>query len=132
MYYLPVYYESVKGLSTVKSGLAVLPETLTITPASIAIGFLISWLGKYRWAIWSGWGLSVAGCGMLYVLDETTPIAKWIGLNITAGIGMGFLFGALGFPIQASVDAKKVPLAVTLFSFWRAFGAVSLFTEIFK
>jgi hypothetical protein len=51
--------------------------------------------------------------------------AAWICINLPAGVGMGMLFGALGFPIQACVDAESVPLAVSLFSFWRAFGAVS-------
>ena len=125
MYYLPVYYESVKGFDVVKSGLAVLPETLTLVPASIIIGFLVSWTGKYRWAIWTGWALSTTGLGLLYLLDESTPIAKWICLNLSAGFGMGILFGAMGFAIQASVDAERVSLAVTLYSFWRAFGAVS-------
>jgi len=124
MYYLPVYYESVKGFDAVKSGLAVLPETLTLVPASIMVGLLVGWTGTYRLAIWAGWGLSTAGLGLLLLLDESTPAGKWIGLNVCAGIGMGILFGAMGFAIQASVDAETVSLAVTLYSFWRAFGAV--------
>jgi cyanate permease len=125
MYYLPVYYESVKGFSALKSGLAVLPETLSIVPASIIIGLLVSWTGRYRWAIWLGWVISTAGLCLLYLLEESTSTSKWIGLNIPVGFGMGILFGAMGFAVQASVDEENVSLAVTLYSFWRAFGAVS-------
>ncbi|KAK4451156.1 major facilitator superfamily domain-containing protein [Podospora aff. communis PSN243] len=134
MFYLPLYYQAIRGFTALESGLAVLPETLTIVPASMAMGFLIGWSGRYRWAIWSGWALSAAGVALLYLLDENTPTATWICLNLPAGFGMGMLFGAMGFPIQACVDAESVPLAVSLFSFWRAFGAtlgISIGSSIF-
>lgn len=125
MYYLPVYYESMKGFSSLESGLAVLPETLTLVPASILIGYLVSWTGKYRWAIWMGWSVSALGSGILCLLTPSTTKGVWIALNLPVGVGMGFLFGAMGFAVQAAVDAERVSLAVTLYSFWRAFGAVS-------
>ncbi|KAH8891544.1 MFS general substrate transporter [Thozetella sp. PMI_491] len=134
MYYLPVYYEAVKDFTALKSGLAVLPETLTIVPASMAIGTLVGWTGRYRWAIWSGWALSTAGLGLLYLLDESTSTVGWIFINMPAGFGIGILFGAMGFAIQAAVDAESVPVAVTLYSFWRAFGAtlgISIGSSIF-
>ncbi|KAK0618892.1 major facilitator superfamily domain-containing protein [Immersiella caudata] len=134
MYYLPLYYQAIRNFTALQSGLAVLPETLTIVPASMAMGFLIGWSGRYRWAIWSGWVLSAGGLALLYLLDEDTSTAGWIGINVPAGFGMGMLFGALGFPIQACVDAESVPLAVSLFSFWRAFGAtlgISIGSSIF-
>ncbi|KAK0640741.1 major facilitator superfamily domain-containing protein, partial [Cercophora newfieldiana] len=134
MYYLPLYYQAVRGFTALQSGLAVLPETLTIVPASMAVGFLIGRSGRYRWAIWSGWTLSASGMGLLYLLDEHTSTVKWVCLNLPAGLGMGMLFGAMGFPIQAAVDPESVPLAVSLFSFWRAFGAtlgISIGSSIF-
>ncbi|KAL3479518.1 major facilitator superfamily domain-containing protein [Aspergillus californicus] len=124
MYYLPVYYETIKGFTSLKSGLAVLPETLTLVPASILIGFLVSWTGRYRWAIWLGWALSATGSGILYLLSPETKTGVWIGMNLPVGVGMGALFGAMGFAVQAAVeDPESVSLAVTLYSFWRAFGS---------
>lgn len=125
MYYLPVYYESIKGFSSLDSGLAVLPETLTLVPASILIGYLVSWCGSYRWAIWLGWSVSTLGSALLYLLTPSTSKGVWIALNLPVGVGMGLLFGAMGFAVQAAVDPGRVSLAVTLFSFWRSFGAVS-------
>jgi MFS family permease len=125
MYYLPVYYETIKGFSSLDSGLAVLPETLTLVPASILIGYLVSRTGSYRWAIWMGWAVSTFGSAILYLLTPSTPKGVWIALNLPVGVGMGLLFGAMGFAVQAAVDAERVSLAVTLYSFWRAFGAVS-------
>ncbi|KAF2115472.1 major facilitator superfamily domain-containing protein [Lophiotrema nucula] len=123
MYYLPVYYEFVKGYDMLRSGLAILPETSTLVFSSALIGVLVSWSGRYRWAIWLGWAVSAMGVGILYLLDQSTPVSQWIGLNLAAGIGMGILFGALGFAIQASVEPERVPIAITMFSFFRSFGA---------
>lgn len=46
LYYLPLYYECVKGYSPIISGVAAFPETFTVAPASIIIGVLVSKWGK--------------------------------------------------------------------------------------
>lgn len=63
--------------------------------------------------------------GLLLLLNETTSTAGWIGLNTTVGLGMGILFGSLQLAIQAAVTSEELPIAVTLFIFFRTFGAVS-------
>ena len=122
LYYLPLYYEAVHGFSPVISGVALFPETFTVAPASIVVGILITITGRYRWAIWSGWVLTVLGTGLLYLLDvDTTPVA-WIFLNLVGGLGMGMLFPSMAFAIQASQKNKDLAFAVAMFSFFRAFG----------
>lgn len=54
LYYMPLYYEAVKGMSPIMTGVALFPMTFTVAPASIVAGFLIAYTGKYVWAIWSG------------------------------------------------------------------------------
>lgn len=125
MYYIPFYYEFVQGFDTIKSGVATLPELLTIVFGAAGAGYVVSWTGKYRWMIWQGWAIAAFGMGILMLLGEKTPTASWIGLNIPIGLGMGFLFGSLQFAIQASVEPEQLPIAVALFMFWRSFGAVS-------
>jgi len=125
MYYIPLYYEFVKGFNPLQSGLATLPEMVTMVFAAAAAGFFVSWTGKYRAVIWYGWATSAVGMGILILLDQSTSTASWILLNIPIGVGMGILSGSLQFAIQASVDPEQLPLAVTLFMFWRSFGAVS-------
>lgn len=45
LYYLPLYYEGVKELSAINTGLALFPETFTIAPASVIVGNLITVTG---------------------------------------------------------------------------------------
>lgn len=123
LYYVPLYYEAVKGFTPLESGIAMLPETASLVPASVITGMIITWTGSYRPGIWFGWAVTAAGMGTLYFLDVDTPTAEWVGLNIVVGLGTGTLFGAMGFAVQASVPHDLLATAVTLFSFFRSLGA---------
>ena len=122
LYYLPLYYEAVKGESPILSGVSLFPQTFTVAPASVIVGILVSLTGRYRWAIWSGWVLTVAGTGLLFLLDVHTSTIAWIFLNLVSGLGTGMLFAGMAFAIQASSTNRDLAFAVAMFSFFRAFG----------
>ena len=122
LYYMPLYYEAVKGESPILSGVSLFPQTFTVAPASVVVGILVSLTGRYRWAIWSGWVLTVAGTGLLYLLDVHTSTVAWIFLNLVPGLGTGMLFAGMGFAIQASSTNRDLAFAVAMFCFFRTFG----------
>ncbi|KAI9714214.1 MAG: hypothetical protein M1812_006435 [Candelaria pacifica] len=122
LYYEPLYYEAVKDLSPIVTGVALFPETFTVAPASIVVGLLVTKTGRYRWAIWTGWALTIAGAGLLHLLDVNTTTPQWIFLNLVVGLGTGMLFASMAFAIQASASPVDIAFAVAMFSFFRAFG----------
>ncbi|MCJ1366609.1 hypothetical protein MMC16_005738 [Acarospora aff. strigata] len=122
LYYLPLYYEVVKGLSPILSGVALFPQTFTVAPASIVVGIIVTMTGRYRWAIWAGWILTTLGCGLLYLLDVNTTTAAWIFLNLVVGLGTGMLFPSMQFAIQAASSNADLAFAVSMFTFSRSFG----------
>ena len=122
LYYMPLYYEAVKGYTPVVVGVAVFPETFTVAPASVIVGIAVSKSGRFRWAIWSGWFLTVLGMGLLYILSPGTSIPAWIFLNLVPGLGMGLLFSSMTCAIQAGVDQNDVAFAAATMTFMRAFG----------
>lgn len=122
LFYLPLYYEAVKSFSPIHAGLALFPQTFTVAPAAIVVGLLVALTGRYRWAIWSGWVFTVAGTGLLYLLDVHTTTVSWIFLNLVPGLGTGMLFSGMAFAIQASATNRDLAFAVAMFSFFRAFG----------
>lgn len=122
LYYLPLYYEAVKDYSPTAAGVAALPETFTVAPASIVVGVTISIYRRYRWAIWSGWVLSVLGLGLLYRLSPGTSIPSWIFLNLVPGTGLGMLYSSLGYATQASAEQVDVAFAAAMYTFSRSFG----------
>jgi len=128
LYYLPLYYEAVKGMTPTQAGIAVFPETFTVAPASLIMGILVSRMGHYRWGVWSGWLLTTLGMGLLYLLDVNTSTFCWVVLNLVGGLGIGLLFSAMAFAIQASAFAtgEDMGFAISMFTFFRALGTVCI------
>ena len=122
LYYLPLYYETVKGQTPILSGISLFPETFTVAPAAVVTGFFITKFGRYRWAIWSGWFLTTFGSGLLCYLKVNTPTVSWVFLNLVSGLGMGILFPSMAFSIQAASSNENIAFAVAMYSFFRAFG----------
>lgn len=122
LYYLPLYYEAIKGLSPIMTGVALFPETFTVAPASIAVGILVSVTGRFRWALWLGWSLTIIGMGLMTLLDVHTSTVAWVFVCLVGGLGTGVLFPSMAFAIQAAASGEDTAYAVSLFSFFRAFG----------
>lgn len=122
LYYEPLYFEAVKGYSPVISGVALFPATFTVAPLAVVTGLLITKTGAYRWAIWLGWTVGTLGLGLLALLDVDTTIPQWIFIDLVSGIGLGILFPALQFQLQAAVSAQDMAFAVATFVFFRSFG----------
>ncbi|KAI5291245.1 hypothetical protein KEM54_005747 [Ascosphaera aggregata] len=122
MYFLPLYYEGVKGYKPIISGVAVLPETFLIAPMSILAGYAVSKTGRYRWAIWIGWGITILGFGILYLLDANTSIPAFIFINVPVAIGTGLSFTSMSLAVQASGRPQDAAHSITFYSFIRVFG----------
>ena len=122
LYYLPLYYEAVKGYNPIIVGVAVFPETFTVAPASIFVGLVVSKTGRFRWAIWSGWVGTVLGMGLLYLLGPGTSVPAFVFLNLVASLGLGLLFTGMNMATQASATEKYVGFAAAMYIFLRALG----------
>ena len=122
LYYLPLYYEAVKGYTPIIAGVAVLPETSFVAPMSVIIGITCAATGRYRWAVWTGWVLTTFGAGLLILLEPNTSIAAWVFLNVAVSIGTGMLFPAMALAIQAAGRPQDAGHSVAFYSFIRVFG----------
>ncbi|KAK6949642.1 hypothetical protein Daesc_009725 [Daldinia eschscholtzii] len=117
-----LFYQAVKLYSPVTSAIALLPETVGLAVASVAVGALTGMTKRYRWALWGGWISTTTGSGLLYLLGTGTKVTQWVFLNIPFGIGVGMLFTAEILAIQASNKPELNGEAAAFFSFIRIFG----------
>ena len=89
---------------------------------SIIVGIASSITGRYRWAIWIGWGMTTLGFGLLYLLDPDTSVAAFIFLNVPVAIGTGMAFTSMSLAIQAAGRPQDAGHSITFYSFIRVFG----------
>jgi hypothetical protein len=122
LYYLPLYYQAVKSYTALMSGVALLPETFSITLAAGLVGFLIASTGRYREALTAGWIIATTSLGTLYLLDVHTATHEWVLINLFVGLGTGSLFTSLNLAVQSHIAAHEVSHALGFFAFFRALG----------
>jgi MFS family permease len=104
------------------SGVALLPETFSITIAAGLVGFVIASTGRYREALTAGWAIATASLGTLYLLDVHTATYEWVLINFFVGMGTGSLFTSLNLAVQSNIAAHEVSHALGFFAFFRALG----------
>lgn len=122
VYFLPIWFQAIGGVSAVDSGLRLLPLTLSMVVASILTGVLISKIGYYTPFILVGVCILATGSGLLTTLQVDTPEAKWIGYQILYGFGQGLSFQAPNIAAQTVLPTKDVPIGTSLMFFSQLLG----------
>ena len=93
--YLPVYFQACKDASPIKSGIDVLPYSLSIAPFAIIAGGTASAMGRYKPQNVLAWVCIVVGMGLQSTLHAESATRNWIGFQIIAGIGFGMLVSCI-------------------------------------
>ncbi len=87
--YIPIWFQAIKGVSAVESGIRNIPMILGLVILSIVSGVIITILGYYTpWMILSS-VLMATGAGLLSTFKLETGHAMWIGYQIIYGFGVG-------------------------------------------
>ncbi|KAL6808540.1 MFS general substrate transporter [Trichoderma sp. SZMC 28015] len=123
-YFLPVYFQGVKGATPLMSGVYFLAFALAIMPFGGMAGFFMSKTGYYIPLHWLGFALSAIGVGLFSTLDESSSRAAWIGYQVLASGGTGIIFTATLPSTLAALPESDVAVATGTYSFVRSFGLV--------
>jgi len=90
LYYLPIYFQSIRGASPVMSGVYNLPIVVAVGIFCVVGGFVVSKTGHATPTMVVGAAIGAIGCGLLVTLDLDTSTGKWIGYQLIAGSGIAF------------------------------------------
>ncbi|KAF7926576.1 hypothetical protein BELL_1592g00010 [Botrytis elliptica] len=122
-YYLPVWFQTIKGVSPTESGVRTLPTFLATIGCSIIAGSLVSRLGYFTpWAI-MGCVCSAIGSGCMSLFNVNTGAGEWIGFQILVGAGRGMLSQMPITAIQNSLPATDIAIGSSLATFSGYFGS---------
>ncbi|KAF2453596.1 putative MFS transporter [Lineolata rhizophorae] len=101
-FYLPLYFQSVKGESPLYSGILLVPTIVAEACASIMTGILIHRTGRYLELMRLGAFIMTVGTGLYINLGVDTTVGAIVAFQLVAGFGCGFLFEAPIIAVQAN------------------------------
>ncbi|MCJ1397095.1 hypothetical protein MMC11_000287 [Xylographa trunciseda] len=134
VYYIPIWFQAIQGVSAVESGIRNLPMILGVVVMSIVSGIGITTLGYFTPFIILSSILMAIGCGLLSTFRVDTGSAEWIGYQVIAGCGVGLGIQTPVIAIQTVLRLEDVPVGTSIILFSQTLGGaifVSVAQNIF-
>ncbi|KAL1634394.1 hypothetical protein SLS56_002404 [Neofusicoccum ribis] len=118
-YYLPLYYQGVRGAGPILSGVYLLAFALSLSVTSACTGIVIKKTGAYLPCILFGFTVMTLGYGLYTDIDAGSSWTKIILYQVVAGIGVGPNFQSPLIALQAHVHPRDIATATATFGFTR-------------
>ncbi|KAI1098361.1 putative efflux pump antibiotic resistance protein [Jackrogersella minutella] len=122
-YYLPIWFQAIKDVDAVESGIMLLPLILSTVFGSISSGVIISKIGYYTPFFFLSSILMPIGAGLLTTFTPDTGHAQWIGYQIISGLGLGFGAQQPLNVAQTVLDRPDIATGSALIMFVRFLGS---------
>ncbi len=116
VYFLPIWFQAVKGASAVKSGIMNLPLVLSLVVVSVASGVGVTVIGYYAPLMIVSSILAAVGGGLLSTLKPDSNHQMWIGYQCILGIGIGMGMQQPLIAVQTVLDISDVPVGTSIVS----------------
>jgi len=118
-YYLPLYFQAVRGATPILSGVYLLPTALALSAGSIGTGIFVRKVGKFLPPIYFGLFMMTLGYGLFVDFDANSNWGKLAMYQIIAGVGIGPLFQAPIIALQAHINPRDIGTATATLGFIR-------------
>jgi len=129
VFYLPLYFQSIKGVSATKSGIDVLPLLLATVISSVVAGVLITVVGYYTPFVIAGTILFSIGAGLISTYTIDMSFGKWFGYQVLTGAGVGVGFQIPIISVQTVLPLEDVPVGTACVIFFQSLGG-ALFVSV--
>lgn len=115
-YYLPTWFQAIKGDSAILSGVHMLPYTLGACVSSILTGAFVNRTGLYTPAAILGSVLAAVGSGMLATLAVNSSSSYWIGYQVLTafGVAMSIAQGYIAIEVSLGKATSSIGIAAML------------------
>ncbi|KAL6247574.1 hypothetical protein RBB50_005920 [Rhinocladiella similis] len=133
-YFLPIWFQAIKGASAVHSGIMNIPAVLAIAIAAMISGFSTRKFGYYTHFMYLSCVMTSIGAGLISTFTTSTAHPKWIGYQVLWGLGLGFGMQQPSVAAQTALSRKDVSMGVSLMFFAQTLGGaifVSVANNVF-
>ncbi|PYH74561.1 MDR family MFS transporter [Aspergillus vadensis CBS 113365] len=121
-YYLPTYYQVVRGYTPAKSGYMMLPIIIAGTVGALIHGFGTSAIGYYApFMLFASLMMPVAA-GLITTFKINTSFAELIIYTAFSGLAYGIGFSGPQNAVQTVLPVEDVPLGTSIMLFAQSFG----------
>jgi len=124
-YYLPLYFQAIRGASPIRSGVLLLPTALALAVTSIGTGVFIRKVGLFLPPMYFGMFMMTVGFGLLVNLDASSSLAKIVVYQVVAGFGIGPLFQSPIIALQSHINPRDIGTATATLGFVRQLATSS-------
>ncbi len=118
---MPFYWEELRGLDVLTTGLLLTPYSITLGVVAPFAGSLADRSGS-RWLAPSGLALACIGLLLLSGVGTTTPYFYVIGALVVAGLGQGLFASPNSRTIMGAAPADRVGVASGILATSRVVG----------
>ncbi|EOA81018.1 hypothetical protein ACJQWK_10033 [Exserohilum turcicum] len=129
VYYLPIWFQAIKGASATKSGIMNLPAILGLVLISMITGGLVTYIGYYTPFMLISSVLLTIGAGLLSSMKVDSGSPEWIGYQFLFGAGVGFGMQQPLVAVQTALPAADIPIGTATMMFFQTLGG-ALFISV--
>ncbi|KAF7196370.1 MFS-type efflux pump MFS1 [Pseudocercospora fuligena] len=135
VYYIPTWFQAVKGTTAVKSGIDTIPMVLALVIGSIFAGQMVGRIGYYTPFAMAASVVMPIGAGLITTWSPSSDSGYWIGYQVLIGLGLGLGMQQGSMAAQTVLSRKDVPTGVSLMFFMQQLGGaifVSVGQNVFQ
>ncbi|EFR01002.1 hypothetical protein MGYG_04004 [Nannizzia gypsea CBS 118893] len=122
-YYLPIWFQTVKGITPLLSGVYQLPTIVSQTLFTVISGSMVATKGRYATPVCLiGCALTTIGAGLITTFQPDTSTAKWVGYQILLGAGRGLSLQIPLIVTQGILPPHMIPKGTSLILLSQFFG----------
>jgi EmrB/QacA subfamily drug resistance transporter len=127
--YIPLWFQAIKQVSAMQSGINTIPLVLSVVVGSIMSGGLTQRIGYYTPFMIVGSSLMAVGTGLLTTWDMHTTSSMWIGYQVILGLGVGCTMQHPNLAVQIVLPKQDVPTGTAVLSLCQTLGG-AVFTAV--
>jgi len=134
VYYVPIWFQSIKGVSAVQSGIDSIPMVLGLVVVSIISGTAVTITGYYTPFCILSAIITAVGAGLLSTWHVHTGHPMWIGYQVVFGAGVGLGLQLPMIAIQVVLPPTDIPTGTAVVIFAQTIGGaimLSVGTNVF-
>lgn len=122
VYYVPIYFQSVRGSSAMAAGLQLLPFMLGTVVSSVLVGVMVTTAGYYTPFLIGSTAIAAIGTGLMILYDVDISTAKWISYQIVVGAGVGAGLQIPMTAVQTVLKPEDIPVGTAAVMFLQTLG----------